>query len=328
MSLETNADFGIDPAPRGYNDAVPTLLVRARTIALAIAIPGLAVATGALRQSAHRAAPPAVDEQLDVPAIPGDVAGPLAFGFRSLLADTTFLEAIQLLAIRKGGLPSSQTMGLDRALNRLLTYSTDLDPKFAGAYTFAGYALPHETVDGKAMGVLAAVALLERGVRERPDHWTIGLTLGFLESYYLRDFAGASRSLALAAKAPGAPRYLALLATRVAAQGGDLETATSIAELMLGQANEEQTRREWQDRVDALHMERDLREIEAAAARYRADRGALPHSLRALAAAGYLGSVPREPHGGSYVIDPDGSARSTVAERLRIYGGPAALEVH
>jgi len=29
----------------------------------------------------------------------------------------------------------------DRALNRLLTYSTDLDPQFAGAYKFAGNAM-------------------------------------------------------------------------------------------------------------------------------------------------------------------------------------------
>ena len=70
-------------------------------------------------------------------------------------------------------------------------------------------------------------------------------------------------------------------------------------------------------------MERDLRAIDAAVERYRADHGGAPHSLHALQAAGYLRGLPREPHGGAYVIDRDGTARSTAAERLRVYGGPA-----
>jgi hypothetical protein len=328
VSDHAGGNFGVHAVPPGYNAAVWNLLLRMRAVIVAIAISGLGLSTGALRRSAHEAAPPAVNTQIDVPAIPGEVAGPLAFGFRSLVADATFLEAIQLLAIRKTSLPSTETIGLDRTLTLLLTYSTEMDPKFAGAYRFAGYALPHETVDGKAMGVLAAVSLLERGVRERPDDWTLSLTLGFLQSYYLHDFRRASRTLALAAKTHGAPPYLALLATRVGAQAGDLETATSMAELMLAQANEDRARREWEERVEALHMERDLQAIDAAVQRYRSEHGAPPRSLQMLVAAGYLRGVPREPHGGAYVIDGDGTARSTAAERLRVYGGPTTLEVH
>jgi hypothetical protein len=101
-----------------------------------------------------------------------------------------------------------------------------------------------------------------------------------------------------------------------------------LAEAMLAQANEDETRREWQERVAALHMERDLREIEAAVARARAATGAIPASVRALVRGGFLKEEPVEPHGGKYVIDPDGTARSTAAERLRIYGGSTRFEVH
>ena len=281
-----------------------------------------------LRRSAERAAPLAVEMQLEIPAIPADVAGPLAFGFRSTLADFTFLEAIQLLALRKSGKLAAELMPLQRSMEHLLAYALEVDPKFAGAYRFAGTALPHPTVDGKALGVLPAIPLLEQGVRELPDEWRIGFLLGFLRAYYLGDYAGAAQAMAIAARAPGSPAYLGLLATRLAAQGGELQLATQLAEAMLAQANEDETQRQWEDRVKALHMERDLRAIEAAAQRWLADNGMPAPSVRALAAAGYLQPEPTEPHGGRYILDAGGRAHSSAAERLIVYGGTARLEVH
>src|SRR5207302_4178420 len=136
-------------------------------------------------------------------------------GFRALLADLTFLEAIQVLAERKLKLSNEQVMPIDRRLHLLHDYSVEVDPKFAGAYRFAGAALPHQTWDDKAFGRLAAASILAKGVRERPDDWHIPFLLGFLDAYYLRDYAAASRNFAIAAKAEGAPGYLGFLATRL-----------------------------------------------------------------------------------------------------------------
>jgi hypothetical protein len=97
---------------------------------------------------------------------------------------------------------------------------------------------------------------------------------------------------------------------------------------MLTQANEDETRKTWQDRVDALHMERDLRAIEDAAQRYREIKGMPPRSVPALVAAGFLPGIPPEPHGGHYVLEGDGTARSTAVERLRAYGLSQRLEIH
>ncbi|HYY52321.1 MAG TPA: hypothetical protein VE755_05585, partial [Myxococcales bacterium] len=250
------------------------------------------------------------------------------FGFRSLLADFTLLQAIQLLPARHGDMTAEVAGPIDRRLVRLLEYSVEVDPKFAGAYRFAAAALPHETSDGKVYGVLHALRILEKGLRERSDEWQMGFLLGFLQSYYLHDFPAAARSFAAAASLPRAPLWVGLLATRLAAQGGELQIATSLAEAMLVHANEEETRKEWQDRVDALHMERDLRAIEDAAQRYREVRGVPARSVQALAAAGFLPAVPKEPHGGRYVLEGDGIARSTAAERLRAYGLDARFEIH
>ena len=304
---------------------VPAALGRAIALSLVALI---ASAAALLRHTAEAIAPAAAEAQLDVPAMPADVAGPLAFGFRSVLADFTFLEAIQLLALRKASQPSTETIPLDRALDRLLTYAVDVDPKFGGAYRFAAAALPHETVDNKVMGVVAAAAILDRGVRELPDEWRIWFLLGFIRGYYLHEYAEAARCMAQAARLPGSPRYLGLLATRLGVQGGELQLATDLAEGMLAQANEEQTRKQWEDRLRDLYMERDLRAIDAASRRWLEEHGAPPPSLRALVAAGFLSHEPREPHGGRYVLDAEGRGRSTAAERLTVYGGSARLEVH
>jgi hypothetical protein len=281
-----------------------------------------------LRASAQNRAPAPVESEADIPPVPGDVARTLSFGFRSLLADATLLQAIQLLPQRHGDMAPEVAGRIDQRLFRLLEYSVEVDPKFAGAYRFAAAALPHETMDGKVYGAVKTLQIMERGLRERPDDWHIGFLLGFLQSYYLRDFTAAGRSLATAAKQPGAPSWIGLLATRLAAQGGELQIATSLAEAMLSQANEDATRKEWEDRVDALHMERDLRAIEEAAQRYRELKGMLPRSVHALVATGLLYPVPHEPHGGRYLIDPDGTARSTASERLRAYGLTTRFEIH
>jgi hypothetical protein len=300
----------------------------ARVSAIGLALALAVTAAGLLRTSARQTAPPAVLGEIDIPPIPGNVARALAFGFRSLLADFTLLQAIQVLPVRHGDMSPDQFAPLDRQLYRLLEYSVEVDPKFAGAYRFAAAALPHETMDGKVYGVVHAKGILEKGLRERPDSWHMGFLLGFLQSYYLRDFAAAAHSFAVAAQQRGAPAYIGLLATRLAAQGGELDVATSLAEAMLAQTNEEATRKEWQDRVDALHMERDLRSIEDAARRYRDLKGTFPHSVHALVAAGLLPAVPREPQGGRYLIALDGIARSSASERLHVYGLNSQPEVH
>ncbi len=303
---------------------------RVRSFAPLLAVAALAACCALFRARAERLAPAALEAGFDVPAFPAEVVRPFSFGLRSVVSDLMFLQAIQVHGGRGAAMVTAQQGARDdHAMNRLLTYATDLDPQFAGAYRFAGNAMPRQTLDGKVTNVLQAEALLAKGVRERGDDWHIPFALGFLQSYYLARFEEAGRSFAAAARLPGAPGYLGLLATRSLTEGGDLRLAEQLAAAMADQATEESTQREWQERLLDLQMERQLREIEAAAARYAARRGQHAASIAALVRAGELAGVPREPHGGQYVLE-DGEARSTVKERLRIrgrHGTVAALEV-
>ncbi|HWE26084.1 MAG TPA: hypothetical protein VG496_19265 [Myxococcales bacterium] len=299
-------------------------------LVLAVLLASFAVATYALRWRADALRPVKEAARFDIPALPADIARPFSFGLRSVVADVMFLQAIQVHGSQRKARTAEEGAADDRAINRLLTYATDVDPKFAGAYRFAGNAMPRHTTDGKATNVLQARAILKKGVLERPDDWRIPFTLGFIETYYLGEFAEAAHHLAQAARAPGSPAYVAFLATRAAAEGGDLDFGFQLANAMAAQANEESTQKEWQRRLLDLRMERDLRTIDAAVERYRQRLGRAPGSLQELVRAGDLDRIPAEPHGGRYELDSSGEARSTAGERLRIrgrYGTMAGLEI-
>jgi hypothetical protein len=300
---------------------------RVRAFAPLLALAGLAACCAVLRARAERVAPTTVEESFDIPNFPAEVVRPFSFGLRSVAADLMFLQAIQVHGGRTGGrlLTAQQGARDDRAMNRLLIYATDLDPQFAGAYRFAGNAMPRQTLDGKVTNALQAEALLTKGVRERDDDWHIPFTLGFLQSYFLGHFDEAGKNFAAAARLPGTPRYVGLLATRALTEGGDLAMAERLALAMAEQATEESSQHEWAERLLDLRMERDLREIEAAAARYATRTGQHATSVAALLRTGELRGMLREPHGGEYLLDEHGEARSSVRDRLRIRGRRGTL---
>lgn len=287
----------------------------AQLFALALCTAAIALA----RNAAQARRPPPTEAEFDVPPFPIEVARPLSFGLSSLLADLTFVEAIQVHGGRKTSTSLQDGRREDRALARLIEYSVDLDPQFAGAYRFAATALPRHTSDGHAAGVIAAEQILRQGLRERPDDWQIAFQLGFIESFYLGKMHDAAEAMARAARAPGAPPFVGLLATRLAADAGNPRMGEQMAEVMALQANEESTREEWKQRILDLRMERHLVEIEAAAARFKAREGRHARSIAELVAARELPAVPEEPHGGHYVLQ-DGEAHSTASPRLRVRG--------
>ncbi len=291
-----------------------------RHILSLLALLVLAAASGVLRPRAEHLRPLRPETELDIPAFPIEVAKPFSFGLSSLVSDLTFLEAIQVNGARKPSLSLAQGRQDDRVLSRLLLYSVDLDPKFRGAYRFAASALPRHTTDGYAANIFTTEQILRTGMHERPDDWQIAFQLGFIESFYLDKMREAGDAMARAAKLEGAPRFLGLLATRLQADAGDLDTAEQMAAAMETQATEDAARETWHERVLDLRVERELRQIEAAAATFKARTGAPARDVAALVASHHLPALPHEPRGGRYVLQPDGEAHSTATPRLRIRG--------
>ena len=285
----------------------------------------------AAHHTAAAARPASAEDQLDLPAVPSRVLGPLSFGLKSMVADLFFLDAVQSNGARRLKDPEERQERMDRSIARALTTALDLDPRFEIAYHFAGHAGPRHMPNGMVYNVLAMVPLLEKGVRECPNDWRIPFLLGFYQSYYLGRMADAAQNIGVAARRPKAPAYLGLLATRLGADANELESAERLAISMREGSEDPETTAQWDARIVDLHMERDLRAIEAAAEKYRERTGHFPGSPQALVASGDLPAVPREPHGGRYSIDAQGQAHSSASQRLRVRGRPgttSGLEVH
>jgi hypothetical protein len=279
-----------------------------------------AFAAFVLRNAAQDRRPSAEQDELSALSFPPEVARPFSFGMSSFAADLSFLQAVQINGARKTSVNAVTARPDDLSMARLLDYTTELDPKFCGAYRFTGNALPRHTLDGKATGVIATERLLRRGTQNCPDDWRISFLLGFVDSFYLGNMGNAAGAMAEAARHPEAPPFVAFLATRLAADAGAVDMGERMAAAMEVQATDDETRQAWHTRLLDLRMERQLREIEAASARFAQREGHGPPSLSALVASGDLPRIPAEPHGGHYQLAPNGQAVSSAAPRLQVRG--------
>src|SRR6266571_188930 len=98
-------------------------------------------------------------------------------------------------------------------LYTLLDLTTTLDPRFNIAYRFGAVFLAESYPRGPGRPDLA-VALLEKGLRERPDKWEYMQDIAFVHYWYDHDYRAAANWFRKAAEVPGAPWWLRLDAER------------------------------------------------------------------------------------------------------------------
>jgi hypothetical protein len=104
------------------------------------------------------------------------------------------------------------------------------------------------------------------------------------------------------------------------AEGRKPETAlVFLSELM--KLETDPARREiLQRRIREVIVERDIQVLEHAVWEYRGRTGTMPEKLANLVEAGLIRKIPVEPHGGRYLLSPDGKIRSDrVTGRLRVF---------
>jgi len=232
-----------------------------------------------------------------------------AFGFRNVLADVVWLQAVQVAGGRK--LTPTE---YDR-LYVLLNVEADLDPKFEMPYFLGGLVLGESPLH-----VRDALRVFERGKVTHPADWRFPFYMGFTHYFSLGDGWAGGGAMAEAARLPGSPAYLTGLASRMLTEAREPEAALALLETITRQENDPVRRSVLERRVREVTVERDLMAMERAVERYREKAGVAPENLSALVKEGILEGIPPEPNGGSYVIDRGGRVRSDrVSQRLRVY---------
>jgi tetratricopeptide (TPR) repeat protein len=219
-------------------------------------------------------------------------------GFENVAADLYWLRTIQYF----GGKRLEQTDKNYELLEPLLRITVTLDPNFKIAYTY-GATFLSEPLPFGAGKPEKAVALIDDGIREHPDHWRFYLDKGFIYYWHLRDFDRAAGIFLEGSKLPGAPFWMRAIAGQALAQGGDRETARGLWQALHDTAETSQQREnavahlmqlDALDEMDALRRVVDL---------YRARVGRAPGDWRELVAAGMLPGIPVDPTGAPYVLD-------------------------
>jgi len=232
-----------------------------------------------------------------------------AFGFRNFLGDLAWLRAVQI-----AGTSNIAPGDYDR-LYVLLRTVGNFDPRFVVPYILGGMVL-----GDSPSHVHEALDLLRRGMESHPDDWRFPFYIGYTKYFSLGDPLEGATALEAAARLPGSPPYLPLLASRMFTEGGSPETALSFLRGMIREETDPVRLEILQSRVRAVIVERDLQALEKAVVAYRDRKGVLPVALSDLVREGLIREIPREPNGGAYLLAPDGTVRSNrVTARLKVF---------
>ncbi|HSF67535.1 MAG TPA: hypothetical protein VLA67_08905 [Nitrospiraceae bacterium] len=240
----------------------------------------------------------------------GEYLKPALLGYHHLGADILWLRLIQVVGKKRNSADEYEW------IYHALDVITTLDPQYAYAY-YAG---------GVILGDLAnrpdlSIRLLERGVNANPEVWNIPFLLGYNYYFLLNDPAKGADYIMQAASRPGGPSYLPGLATRMAAEAGNPDTALAFLEARIRETQDPEMQEVLAYRMKEVIIERDLRILESAVEAYRTQHLALPVRLIDLVVAGVLPILPQEPFEGEYRLDSKtGSvSSSTHPERLRTF---------
>ncbi len=230
-------------------------------------------------------------------------------GYRHIAADLIWMKAVQYFGDMK-----QTTNGFMWAYHAT-DVVTDLDPDFVLAYQAGG------TILGVWSGLMEeSIALLQKGMRHRPNDWRFPFLIGYDYFYELCDASNGAKYFQQAAMLPGAPPYLPQLAARLAAESGDPEAAIEFLVRFRRQVSDQRVREALDVRIKELVIERDVRVIDEAVGRYKSQEGRMPRALEELVERRFLESIPNEPFGGRYLLSPSGGAVSSeLKDRLRAF---------
>lgn len=188
-------------------------------------------------------------------------------------------------------------------MSNILNVSTDLDPYFLDPYYVAQ---AHLTWEGNM--VRETNTLLDKGSRYRDWDWMLPFYIGFNYFYFLQENDKASEYLMEASKRPNSPSLLTTLAARLAYEAHRTENAIIFLQEILSKTDDENTKKMYEMRLNAL---KGILFLERAAAVYQERFKTRPEKLDALIAKGIIQDIPKDPYGGEFYIDKNGTIKTT-----------------
>jgi tetratricopeptide (TPR) repeat protein len=187
-------------------------------------------------------------------------------------------------------------------MSRMIHGAVQLDPYNMDAYYFGQAILVWDV--GK---VELANELLDYGMRFRTWDWYLPFFAGFNQAYFLKDYTKAARYYDRAGELSGSDLFKNL-AGRYLQESGKTDLALAYLSAMEKGEKNPAIKKSFRTRISAF---REVRRIEIARDRYREKTGVPPDSLEVLLKQGFLSSLPVDPYGGHFYLEPNGRVATT-----------------
>ena len=302
----------------------------ARTFAAiaGVTLLALALLAGAAKlQAARERSYPSRAAGEDSLYLSGTAVRRLSGAYGPLAADVYWIRAIQYyggtkrrLDAQRGAtasplLPAATTSDDYRLLHPLLDITTTLDPRFNIAYRFGAVFLAEGYPSGPGRPDLA-VALLEKGLRTRPDKWEYMQDIGFVYYWYVHDYRAASQWFQKASEVSGAPWWLRSLAATTLAQGGDRRSSMAMWEAIRQSAENDWLRQDAERRLLQLRALDEIDALQPRVDELSRRTGQPPADWAALVRAGVLPGTPLDPARTPFELTSDGQVRLSPASPL------------
>lgn len=253
----------------------------------------------------------------------------VSLAFNGLAADWYWMRSLQYVGRKvvsygdthEGRFELDDLGALDlRLLPSLLRVATTLDPQFMAPYEYGAMILP--TFDhGEAIG------LLQYGIEQNPSAWRLYQHLGYVY-WQNREYSKASETYGAGAKLPGAPKWMAEMSARTAAEGGSRRAAREMYQHLLEESKDEQVKELLERRLMQVDSFDERDRIRRALADYAARHGRCAGSWRDVTAqlqvlqlrVEAITAAPVDPSGMAYILikqgcDVDLDPRSQVPYR-------------
>jgi tetratricopeptide (TPR) repeat protein len=231
----------------------------------------------------------------------------LSLAFNGLAADWYWMRSLQYVGRKIVKYEDSQQgqRGLDdlaaldlRLLPSLLRIATTLDPKFLAPYEYGAMILPTFNRD-------EAIALVQSGIQQNPDDWRLRQHLGYIY-WQANDYAKASETYNSGAKLPGAPRWMAEMSARTAAEGGSRRAAREMYQHLYDESDDDQVKDLLRRRLMQVESFEDRDRIRFVIGQYVKQFGRCPATWREISAVVQKLGVRVDPATAT-PIDPSGS---------------------
>lgn len=189
-----------------------------------------------------------------------------------------------------------------RGMSNIIHTALKLDP-----YNMDGYYFAQSFLSWEVKQYAIANKLLDYGMKYRTWDWYLPFFAGFNCSYFLKDYKTAAEYYKRAGELSGQELHFSL-ASRYMQESGQTELAIAYLTMMEQGERNQAVKKNYQIRLSAF---KEARKVEIARDVFRKQHGKLPLNVGELVSAGLLTSVPVDPYGGVFYLEPDGKVATT-----------------